>query len=123
MARVYNDSALALYKQMVIDYPDNCYAHASCGLAYASLGNVTDAIIEGKTAVELTGDDELEMSDMILNLAKIYIMTNDYANANRQVDFLLNNPSAFSLNLLKVDPTLKRLEKTPEFKAMTSKKP
>jgi tetratricopeptide (TPR) repeat protein len=122
IARVYNDSALVLYKQMIMDSPKNYYAYGSCGLAYASLGDVTDAIIAGKTAVELASNDELTKSDMIYNLAKIYIITGDFASATRQVDWLLNNPSAFSLNLLKIDPVWKKLAEAPEFKATTGKK-
>jgi hypothetical protein len=83
---------------------------------------VTDAIIAGKTAVELASNDELTKSDMIYNLAKIYIITGDFASATRQVDWLLNNPSAFSLNLLKIDPVWKKLAEAPEFKATTGKK-
>ena len=59
---------------------------------------------------------------MISNLGKIYIMTGDFANATRQVDFLLNNPSAFSLNLMKVDPDWKKLAESPEFKETTGKR-
>jgi tetratricopeptide (TPR) repeat protein len=118
-ARKYNDSALIVYKQKIIENPNDYYAYSSCGLAYAGSGNVTDALIAGKTAVELASDDALTKSDMISNLGKIYIMTGDFANATRQVDFLLNNPSSFSLNLMKVDPDWKKLAESPEFKAMT----
>jgi TolB-like protein/Tfp pilus assembly protein PilF len=122
MARAYSDSALVLYKQLVIDYPENYYAHSCCGLAYASLGDTTDAVITGRTAVELAGKDMLTKSDMIINLAKIYIMTGDLDNAIRQVDYLLKNPSGFSLNLLKVDPDWKKLEGSPDLKFLTSEK-
>jgi TolB-like protein/Tfp pilus assembly protein PilF len=122
MARAYNDSAVVVYKQMIMDNPENYYAYSSCGLAYAGSGNVTDALIEGKTAVELASDDPVTKSDMIINLGKIYIMTGDIVNATRQVDFLLNNPSSFSLNFMKVDPDWKKLAESPEFKAMTGKR-
>ena len=122
MAGAYNDSAIVLYKQMIMDNPENYYAYSNCGLAYACSGNVTDALIAGKTSVELANDDALTKSDMIMNLAKIYIMTGDFANATRQVDYLLNNPSAFSLKLMKVDPDWKILAETPEFKAMAGKR-
>ena len=118
-AKVYNDSALVLYKQMIMDSPKNYYAYGNCGLAYASLGDVTDAVIAGKTAVELASDDQLTKADMIFNLGKIYIITGDFANATRQVEWLLDNPSSFSLNLLKIDPVWKKLAEAPEFKDMT----
>lgn len=122
MAKEYNDSALFLYRQLVMDYPDNYYAYSCCGLAYASTGNITDAVIAGRTAVELAGNDMLTKSDMIINLAKIYIKTGDLENAVRQVDYLLKNPSGFSLNLLKVDPDWKQLEGSPDLKKLTSER-
>jgi tetratricopeptide (TPR) repeat protein len=122
MARAYNDSAVFVYKQMIMENPEDYYAYSSCGLAYAGSGNETDALIAGKTAVELASDDPITKSDMIINLGKIYIMTGDYVNATRQVDFLLNNPSAFSLNLMKVDPEWKKLAETSEFRARTGKR-
>jgi TolB-like protein/Tfp pilus assembly protein PilF len=122
MSDAYNDSALVFYKQMVIEYPENYYAYSCCGLAYASSGNATDAVIAGRTAVELAGSDMLTKSDMILNLAKIYIMNGDRDNAIRQVDYLLKNPSGFSINLLKIDPDLKKLQGSPGLKKLTSER-
>jgi len=101
--------------------PGEWYSYSCCGLAYAGLGNKTDAVIAGKTAIQLAGNDILARNDMIINLAKIYTMTGDYANAIRQVEYLISNPSWFSLNLLKVDPAWRRLAKDPEFKAITRK--
>ena len=121
MTRSYYDSALVLYKQLIMVNPDDWYSYSCCGLAYAGLGNKTDAVIAGKTAVQLAGDDILVRNDMIINLAKIYTMTGDYVNAIRQVEYLINNPSWFSLNLLKVDPAWRRLAEDPGFKAMTRK--
>jgi len=122
LAKVYNDSALVLYRQLVMDYPDNYYAYSCCGLAYASTGNKTDAVIAGRTAVKLAGNDMLTKSDMIINLAKIYIKTGDLENAVRQIDYLLKNPSGFSLNLLKVDPDWRQLDGSPDLKKLTSER-
>jgi len=122
MARAYNDSAVVVYKQMIMENPEDYYAYSSCGLAYAGSGNVTDALIAGKTAVELASDDPITKSDMISNLGKIYIMTGDFANATRQADFLLNNPSSFSLNLMRVDPDWKKLAGAPELNIKNQKK-
>jgi len=118
MTRSYYDSALVLYKTLIMDNPDDCYSYSCCGLAYAGLGNKTDAVIAGKTAVQLAGDDNLSKNDMIINLAKIYTMTGDYPNAIRQVEYLLTNPSWFSINLMKIDPAWKGLTLSTEFKAV-----
>lgn len=122
MTRTYYDSALVLYKMLIMDNPDDCYSYSCSGLAYAGMGNKTDGVIAGKTAVQLAGDDILVRNDMTINLAKIYTMTGDYTNAIRQVEYLLTNPSWFSINLMKVDPSWKGLTESPEFKAIAKHK-
>jgi tetratricopeptide (TPR) repeat protein len=122
MARMYNDSALMVYKSLIMDDPHNSYAYSCSGIAYAGSGNATDAVIAGKTAVELAGDDFLTRSDMILNLALIYILAGDLPEAIRQVEWLLNNPSNFSPGFVNVDPIWKILLEVPEYKALTGKK-
>jgi len=119
MTRVYYDSALVLFKRLILENPDDSYSYSCCGLAYAGLENETDAVIAGKTAVQLTLDDYLIRNDMIINLAQIYVMTGNYPEAIKQVEYLLNNPSWFSRNLIKVDPSWKKLYEAPEFKALS----
>ncbi len=117
----YYDSALVLYKSMIIENPDDCYLYSCCGLAYAGLGNETDAVIAGKTAVKLASEDNLVKNDMIINLAKIHAMNDDYQDAIREVKYLMNNPSWFSLNMLKVDPAWGKLYDEPEIRSLTLK--
>jgi tetratricopeptide (TPR) repeat protein len=119
MTMAYYDSALVTYKKLIMENPEDSYSYSLCGLAYAGLGNATDAVIAGKTAVQLAGDETLVKQDMIVNLAKIYAMTGNYPEAIRQVEYLLTNPSWFSLNLIRIDPSWKKLSETPEFKTMT----
>jgi TolB-like protein len=121
MTRVYYDSALVLFKRLILENPDDSYSYSCCGLAYAGLGNETDAVIAGKTAVQLTLDDYLIRNDMIINLAQIYVMTGNYQEAIKQVEYLLNNPSWFSINLLMTDPSWMNLRETREFKDMTKR--
>ena len=121
MKRSSYDSALQVYKMMILSNPDDCYSYSCCGLAYAGLGNATEAVIAGKTAVQLANDDNLVKNDMIINLAKIHTMIGDYTNAIQQAEYLLTNPSWFSLNLIKVDPAWKSMTETREFKDMTRK--
>ncbi len=121
MTRVYYDSALVLYKRLILENPDDSYSYSCCGLAYAGLGNATDAVIAGKTAVQLTIDDYLIRNDMIINLAQIYVMTGNYPEAIKQIEYLLNNPSWFSINLLMTDPSWMNLRETREFKDMSKR--
>ncbi len=118
MTRAYYDSALVTYKKLILENPEDYYSHSCIGLAYAGLGNATDAVIAGKTAVQLSGDSYLVKQDMIVNLAKIYAMTGNYPDAIRQVEYLLTNPSWFSLNIISVDPSWNKLSETPEFRKM-----
>jgi tetratricopeptide (TPR) repeat protein len=122
MTRSYYDSALYLFKTLIMANPEDCYSYSCCGLAYAGLGNATDAVIAGKTAVQMASDDNLIKSDMIINLAKIYSMTGDFKNAAEQVEYLISNPSWFSVKLLNIDPSLEKLSLSPEFKAITKSK-
>lgn len=118
MMKVYYDSALVTYKRLIMENPEDYYSHSCIGLAYAGLGNATDAVIAGKTAIQLAGDDYLVKQDMIVNLAKIYAMTGNYPEAIQQVEYLLTNPSWFSLNIISIDPSWEKLSETPEFRKM-----
>ena len=122
MARVYNDSALMMFKSLIMEDPDNYYAYSCSGIAYAGSGNITDAVIAGKTAVELAGDDYLVMSDMRFNLAMIYILAGDIQNALREVEWLLNNPSDLSPGFIKKDPVWSILSEVPDYKTLIRKK-
>jgi TolB-like protein/Tfp pilus assembly protein PilF len=122
MARVYNDSALTLYKNQIMENPDNSYAYSCSGIAHAGSGNATDAIIAGKTAVELAGDNYMTRSDMIFNLAMIYILAGEYPDAIRQVEWLLTNPSYFSPGFVEADPVWKIISDMPAYKELTGKK-
>ena len=104
-----------------MENPDDWYSYSCCGLAYAGLGNKTDAVITGNTAVKLASEDNLVKIDMIINLAKIYAMSGDKAEAIRLVKYLISNPSWFSLNLLKVDPAWGKLSDEPEIRSLTLK--
>jgi TolB-like protein/tetratricopeptide (TPR) repeat protein len=121
MTYLYYDSALVLYKMMIIENPDDCYSYSCCGLAYAGLGNATDAVIAAKTAVQLARDDNMVKQDMITNLAKVYTMTGNYPEAFRQIEYLMTHPSWFSLKLLEIDPSWRGLSEAPEFRAMSAK--
>lgn len=121
LSRSYYDSALIRYKKRIIENPRDCYSHSCIGLAYAGLGNSTDAVIAGKTAVQLAGDDYLVKQDMMINLAKIYTITGNYPEAIRQVEYLLTNPSWFSVSIMRTDPSWNGLTKTREFEEMSRK--
>lgn len=121
LTKSYYDSALVLYKKLIMENPEDRYLYSCIGLAYAGLGNKTDAVIASKTAVELASEDNLVKNDMIINLAKVYAMSGDKDEAIREVKYLLSNPSWFSVNMLKVDPAWGKLYDEPEIRSLTRK--
>ncbi|MDX9904374.1 MAG: tetratricopeptide repeat protein [Bacteroidales bacterium] len=121
MTVMYYDSALVLYKMLILDNPEDYYSYSCCGLAYAGLGNSTDAVIAAKTAVQLASDDNMVKQDMITNLAKVFTMTGNYPEAIRQIEYLMTHPSWFSLKLIEIDPSWRGLSEAPEFRAMSAK--
>lgn len=121
LTKSYYDSALVLYKKLIMENPEDRYLYSCIGLAYAGLGNKTDAVIASKTAVELASEDNLVKNDMIINLAKVYAMSGDKDEAIREVKYLLSNPSWFSVNMLKVDPAWGKLYDEPDIRSLTRK--
>jgi tetratricopeptide (TPR) repeat protein len=121
LARAYFDSAIVAYKPDLINDPDNYEIHGAIGIAYAGLGNRAIAVEEGKKAISLSRDNSMCESDMIVNLAQIYTMNGDYANALINIEFSLNNPSSFSVKELQLDPVWDGLRTLQEYKTMIKK--
>jgi tetratricopeptide (TPR) repeat protein len=99
----------------------NAEIHSLIGIAYAGEGNKEKAIAEGKKAIELTVLDKMLESDMRLVMAKIYTMVGLYAEALQNIEYLLDNPSLLSAELLQADPVWYPLLNYPEFKALLEK--
>jgi serine/threonine-protein kinase len=93
-------------------------------LAAAGLGQKETAVEEGRKAKDLIEYENLDKSDMILNLAKIYTITGDYEQAKWTIDYLLkiplSIPSCFSGYLLKIDPVWQPLIQDPEYQALVN---
>jgi tetratricopeptide (TPR) repeat protein len=121
----YYDSALVSLKT---DLEYNNYdhkIHSYIGLAYAGLNDKYNAIEEGRKAMDMIEYDNLDKSDMILNLAKIYTITGEIVEATGTIEYLLQKPmkipSCLSLKLLEIDPVWEPLIKSQEFKVMQKK--
>lgn len=114
-------SALDLFKKQLAEEPDNYYAYAGLGISYAGLGNKIYAIEAGEIAVRMVNSDVMTKNDMLLNLARIYLMTGETDKAIRQIEYLLDTPSFVSVNYLKLDPEWRHLSGNPEFERILLK--
>jgi hypothetical protein len=106
--------------------PDDARIHSSLGMAYAGLQRKSEAVHEGKTAVELypVSRDAFEGPDYVRNLAIIYVMIGDESAATDRIAYLLSIPSFFSIPLMKLDPRFDPLRGSSQYqKLLLSHKP
>jgi tetratricopeptide (TPR) repeat protein len=122
-AEKYYDAALAVLNLDVSRDSTNAEIHGLIGIANAGKGNKELAIAEGKKAIALTilDKNKLDESDMIVNLAKIYLMLGLTDEALSNIEYSLKNPSLLSAKLLAIDPVWKPLANYPEFKTLIAK--
>jgi len=119
----YYDSALVVLDGELSNDANNAEIHSLIGLAYAGKGNKEKAIEEGVEAVDLTVRDKnkIDECEMIVNLAKIYLMLGLYDKALSYIEYSLKNPSNFSTNLLQIDPVWKPILNRSEIKIWMQK--
>jgi len=109
-----NKSAKEYYKQAVENLqleipkdPNKAWLRSAVGIAYAGLGRKDDAIREGKRAVDLLPYDKDAQRGFrhLKDLAKIYVMVDEYDKAIDQLKFLLSVPGELSIPLLQLEQT------------------
>jgi tetratricopeptide (TPR) repeat protein len=120
IARIYYDSALVSLNENSMVKKD-AIIHSLIAIAYAGNGNKEKALEESKLSVDLAIRNKMDESDMKLTQAEVYIMIGDYDNAIINIEYLLNNPSVFSVRLLRLDPVWKPLLKLPEVTTLLKK--
>lgn len=120
-SKAYFDSVLVVLNKELDKDPENAELYSKIGIAYAGLKNKMKAVEAGKKAVKLTEDNVLKEMDRKEDLARIFIMLEDFESGLKQIDYLLKNPSCFSLKLLQVDPVWKPLIFHPEFQDLLIK--
>ena len=92
--------------------------HGFLAFTYALLGNREKAIEVGEMAIKLAVKNKMVESEMKVNLAQIYVLVGKYDNACSLIAYLLNNPSIFSKELLRIDPVWKPLMDNPEYRQL-----
>jgi len=123
------ESARIAIERAVRDQPGDPRFHASLGLAYAYLGQKSEAIQEGNRATELNpvSKDAALGPPYILNLARIYAVIGEYEKAIDSLEYLLSIPSSeflwqvISIPLLRLDPQWDPLREHPRFQSLLEK--
>jgi serine/threonine protein kinase/tetratricopeptide (TPR) repeat protein len=120
VSRLYADSARIVLTQRLLDQPEDAGFHSSLGLAYAYLGMQQPAMANAQKAVDLlpTSKEAFDAPFLILNLAEILVMFEQYEAATEQLRFLLTIPGFISPAYLKLDPLWKPLRGHPDFKSL-----
>jgi serine/threonine protein kinase/Tfp pilus assembly protein PilF len=123
ISAIYFDSARLVAEQRLKDDPEEPFNHILLGSAYAGLGRLSDAIHEGRKAVELLPitEDALYGPGMLTGLAQIYVMVGEYDLAIDQLEYLLSIPSDIDVYYLNHHPQWDPLRDNPRFKAMLKK--
>lgn len=90
-----------------------------------ALGRKEDAIREGKLGVELFpgSKDAMIGPSRVRDLAFIWLLLGEYAAALDRIEYLLSNPSWFSVPLLRLDPRWDPLRDHPRFQRLIEQEP
>jgi TolB-like protein/Flp pilus assembly protein TadD len=117
-ARAYYDSAKVFFNQKLAGDPENSITMSSLGIACAGLKERAKAMELGEKAVKLSENDMIVCLDRKTDLAKIYVMLEEYDKAMNQIEDLLKQPACISVKLMHLDPVWKPLVTRPDFQKM-----
>ena len=100
------ESALTLLEKITREHAEDPRIHSSMGIVYAGLGQKEEAIREGKLGVDLNpvSKDSFAGPHRVTDLARIYIMVDEYDAALDQLEYLLSISSKVSAPMLRIDP-------------------
>ena len=117
LERVYYDSTRMFLEKRIIDFANDQRLYGSLGIAYAGLGLDDMAISTGEKAVKLlpVNKDIYGGVYSAEDLALVYVMVGKYAEAIRQIKYLLSIPGFLSTKILELDPRWAPLRNQPEF--------
>jgi tetratricopeptide (TPR) repeat protein len=123
LARSSFESARIIMEKEAEKRPDNFLVHSSLGIIYAGLGRKEEAIRAGKHAVELlpVSSDAWDSWRPIRSLAWIYVMVEEYDLALDNIEYLVTNPTFFSISLLELHPIYDPLRSHPRYLKLVKK--
>lgn len=114
------DSAAAFLEEMLRRQPSAGYLHSYLGLAYAEVGRQSEAVREGREAVDLLpiSKDAISGPYNIERLAEIYARIGKKKESIDALDELLAIPSRVSPALLRLDPIWDGLRSDARFRRL-----
>ncbi|MFH1374138.1 MAG: protein kinase [bacterium] len=123
LSQVYYDSARVVAEQRSKVQPHSAFNTMTLGSAYAGLGRVSDAIREGRKAVDLlpVSQDALYGPGLIEELASIYVLAGEHDLAIDQLEVLMSIPSGIAIYDLRHHPEYDPLRDHPRFQALLEK--
>jgi serine/threonine protein kinase/tetratricopeptide (TPR) repeat protein len=124
LARSSFEEARTVLEKELKERPDDQRVHSCLGVVLAGLGLKTEAIHEGKHAVEMypVSKDAYAAPFLVVNLAFIYALTGEEEAAIQQLEYLLSIPTHLvSVPLLRIDPRWDPLRKDPRFQHLLQK--
>ncbi|HSD63163.1 MAG TPA: protein kinase [Ignavibacteriaceae bacterium] len=123
LSRKYFDSSRVKLEKIMINLPEDFRFYVSLGICYAGLGEKEMALSEINKGIQLYihGIVDEKNYQRKIYLAQVYTLLGDYENAFSQIDFLLSNPTGFSVNKLKLDPLYDPLRNLQGYKEMINK--
>ena len=123
LARSAYDTAKKLLETEIRVRPNDPRLHSSLGIVYSALGRKKEAIQEGKLATELlpVSKDAFYGLFYIWDLAVIYTMSGEQDKALAQVEYLLSNPTWYSVTIFKLDPRFFPLRDHPRYQGLIKK--
>ena len=123
LARSAYDTAKKLLETEIRVRPNDPRLHSSLGIVYSALGRKKEAIQEGKLATELlpVSKDAFYGLFYIWDLAVIYTMLGELDKALDQVEYLLSNPTWYSVTIFKLDPRFFPLRDHPRYQGLIKK--
>jgi tetratricopeptide (TPR) repeat protein len=116
-ARLAFNEARGRVDRLVHEQPDFAAAISALGMIDAALGNTSDAIAEGRKAVDLLpiGKDAITGSILLQNLAVIYAWTGEKQAAFDALNQLVGMPGYLSYGQLSLHPYWAHLREDPSF--------
>jgi TolB-like protein/predicted Ser/Thr protein kinase len=113
----YETAALEM-SEYLREHPADGSAHSALGIAYAGLGRRDDALRETRRGMELMAQDAIRLPEREWDLAKVYILLGESDLALDHIEHLLSIPSFYSVQILKISPTVDPLREHPRFKRL-----
>lgn len=116
-------TAVKLLKRKVMEIPNDPRYHSALGIAYAGIGQKTDAVKEGKRAVDLLPMtvDAIYGIPYATDLITIYTMLGEFDHAIDQLEYLLTVPSWLSITWFDWDIRFEPLKTHPKYQELISK--